>query len=69
MALSLMLEKSIEMMRTTNKGIDEIATELGFVSPNYLIACFYQKMHMTPEEYCKRHTIKSPVRKSKKKKA
>lgn len=69
LALSLMLEKSIEMMRTTNKGIEEIATELGFVSPNYLIACFYQKMHMTPDEYCKRHKIKRPFSKSKKKRA
>jgi AraC-like DNA-binding protein len=66
MALSMMMEKGVEMLRTTDKGIEEIAKELGFVSPNYFVACFYQKMHVTPEEYSKRYTIKYPFGKKKK---
>lgn len=65
MALSMMLEKGIEMLQTTDKGVEEITAELGFVSPNYFVACFYHKMHMTPEEFRKRHTLKSPFRKKK----
>lgn len=67
-ALSIMLEKGIEMLRTTNKGVEEIASELGFVSPNYFVAAFYQKMHITPEEYIQRHKVKSVVKDYKNKK-
>ena len=63
-----MLEKGIEMLRTTNKGVEEIASELGFVSPNYFVAAFYQKMHITPEEYIQRHKVKSVVKDYKNKK-
>ena len=61
MALSMMIEKGVEMLRTTDKSIEEIASELGFVSPNYFIAVFYQKMQKTPSEFRKRHTLKVPV--------
>ena len=67
MALSMMLEKGIEMMRTTNKSVEEIASELGFVSPNFFVATFYQKMHQTPEEYRQSHNLKSKVNKKIKK--
>ena len=68
MALSMMMEKGIELLRTTDKSIEEIASELGFVSPNYFIASFYQKMKKTPDEYRQRHTVKSVVKDYKKKK-
>ncbi len=68
MALSLMIEKGVEMLRKTDKSIEEVANELGFVSPNYFVAAFYQKMKKTPEEYLKRHTVKSVVKNLKKKK-
>ena len=68
MALSLMIEKGVEMLRKTDKSIEEVANELGFVSPNYFVASFYQKMKKTPEEYLKRHTVKSVVKNLKKKK-
>lgn len=68
MALSMMMEKGVEMLRTTNKSVEEVANELGFVSPNYFLAAFYQKMKKTPEEYRKRHTVKSVVKDYKKKK-
>ena len=67
MALSMMLEKGIEMMRTTNKSVEEIASELGFVSPNFFVATFYQKMHQTPEEYRQSHNLKSKINKKIKK--
>ena len=66
MALSIMLEKGIDMLQNTEKGIEEITHELGFVSPNFFVACFYQKMHVTPEEFRKRHKLKSPFRRNKK---
>ena len=66
MALSLMMEKGIELLRTTDKSIEEIASELGFISPNYFVAAFYQKMKKTPAEYRKHHKIKAPVRSNKK---
>ena len=66
MALSLMMEKGVELLRATDKSIEEIASELGFVSPNYFVAAFYQKMKNTPAEYRKRHIIKAPVRSNKK---
>ena len=68
MALSMMMEKGIEMMRTTNKSVEEIASELGFVSPNYFVAAFYQKTQKTPDEYRQRHKVKSVVKDYKKKK-
>ena len=66
MALSMMMEKGIEMMRTTNKSVEEIASELGFVSPNYFVAAFYQKTQKTPDEYRQRHKVKSVVKDYKK---
>ena len=63
MALSLLLDKGIEMMRTTNKDVEEIASELGFVSPNYFVAAFYQRMHKTPEEYRQRKDYKKKKQK------
>ena len=68
MALSMMMEKGVEMLRKTNKSVEEVANELGFVSPNYFVAAFYQKMKKTPEEFRKRHTVKSVVKDYKKKK-
>jgi AraC-like DNA-binding protein len=68
MALSMMMEKGIEMLRTTDKSIEEIASELGFVSPNYFVATFYQMMKKTPDEYRQRHTVKSVVKDYRKKK-
>ena len=56
------------MLRKTNKSVEEVANELGFVSPNYFVAAFYQKMKKTPEEFRKRHTVKSVVKDYKKKK-
>lgn len=68
MALSMMMEQGVELLRTTNKSVEEIASELGFVSPNFFVAVFFQKMKKTPDEYRKHHTVKSVVKDYKKKK-
>ena len=66
MALSLKMEKGVELLRTTDRSVEDIASELGFISPNYFAAAFYQKMKKTPAEYRMRHKIKAPVRSKKK---
>jgi AraC-like DNA-binding protein len=51
LAKSLMLKKAEELLTTTEKDLDQIASECGFVSPNYFIAAFYRKNKVTPEIY------------------
>jgi AraC-like DNA-binding protein len=51
LAKSLMLRKAEELLTTTEKDMEAIASECGFVSPNYFIATFYRKNKMTPEIY------------------
>lgn len=48
---SMRIDQVGEMLRTTDKTIEEVASACGFVSPNYMIAKFYHKFHMTPGEY------------------
>ena len=45
------IDKVAEQLRTTDKSVEEIAVACGFVSPNYMIAKFYHRFKMTPEEY------------------
>ena len=51
LAKTLALKKSEELLNTTEKDVDEISGECGFVSPNYFIATFYREHRMTPEVY------------------
>ena len=48
---SMRIDRVAEMLRTTDKTIEQIAADCGFVSPNYMIAKFYHKFRMTPAEY------------------
>ena len=48
---SMRIDQVAEMLRTTDKTIEQIAADCGFVSPNYMIAKFYHKFRMTPAEY------------------
>ena len=48
---SMRLDQVAEMLRTTDMSIEQVASANGFVSPNYMIAKFYHKFHMTPNEY------------------
>lgn len=47
----LRLQRAAEMFLYTNKQIEEVTDECGFVSPNYLIACFFHQYRKTPEDY------------------
>ena len=48
---SMRIDQVAENLRTTNMTIEEVAVNCGFVSPNYMIAKFYHKFRMTPDEY------------------
>ena len=51
LAKTLMLKKAEELLMTTEKDLDEISTECGFVTPNFFIATFFHEHKMTPEIY------------------
>ena len=59
LAKTLMLKKAEKLLMTTEKDIEEIAGECGFVTPNYFIATFYHEYHSTPEVYRQKN---SPLR-------
>lgn len=48
---TMRIDRAAELLRTTEKSVEDIAQECGFVSPNYFIAKFYHKYKMTPNEY------------------
>lgn len=50
-ALGLRLQRVAEMLRHSEKSVDEIAEELKFASPNFMIASFYHQYRQTPEDY------------------
>lgn len=45
------VDQVAEELKHTEKSLEEIAADCGFVSPNYMISKFYHKFKMTPEEY------------------
>ncbi len=49
------IDQVADLLRNSDKSIEDIAEECGFVSPNYMIAKFYHKFKMTPEEYREHH--------------
>ena len=51
MAKALMLKRAEELLKTTEKDLEQIAAECGFVTPNFFIATFYREHKMTPEIY------------------
>jgi AraC-like DNA-binding protein len=51
LAIKMMLDHAVKLMQTTNKSIEEISNECGFVSPNYFIALFYRVHKITPKEF------------------
>lgn len=51
LAKSMMLKKAEKLLKMTEKDIEQITSECGFVSVNYFIASFYHKFKMTPEIY------------------
>lgn len=51
MMLNLRLDRVAQMLRETDKSIEDISDELGFVSPNYMIASFFHRYRQTPDDY------------------
>lgn len=45
------LQKAADMLRDTDKPLEVISAECGFVSPNYFIANFYHQYKHTPRQY------------------
>ena len=56
LAKTLMLKKAEKLLMTTEKDMEEISSECGFVTPNYFIATFYREYHATPEVYRQRNS-------------
>ena len=51
MMLNLRLIRVETMLKETEKTKEEIAEELGFVSPNYMISRFFHRYRQTPDDY------------------
>ena len=51
LAKTMMLKKAVKMLTMTEKDLEQIARECGFVSTNYFIGIFYHQYRMTPEVY------------------
>lgn len=45
------LQQAVELLRNTDRPIEDIARECGFASPNYFISSFFHQYKMTPKEY------------------
>lgn len=45
------LSKAVELLKTSNHSISEIAYSIGFSSPTYFSKCFKDMFNMTPSEY------------------
>lgn len=51
LTLRIRLHKAAEQLLTTDKKVEDIASDLGFASPNFLIASFYHHYRRTPADY------------------
>jgi transcriptional regulator GlxA family with amidase domain len=51
MARLMRLERAAELLRTTDKTVEEVSDECGFYTPNYFIGNFFHKYKQTPREY------------------
>ena len=48
---SMRLDQVAERLLATDDSVAKIALECGFVSPNYMMAKFYHRFKMTPQEF------------------
>ena len=51
MMLNLRLIRVATMLKETDKSKEDIAEELGFISPNYMISSFFHYYRQTPDDY------------------
>lgn len=45
------VQRAADLLRTTDKTIEEIAVECGFYTPNYFMGNFFHQFKQTPREY------------------
>ena len=50
------LRRAAKLLRTTQKSVEEIATECGFYTPNYFMGNFFHEYKLTPREYREEHS-------------
>jgi AraC-like DNA-binding protein len=51
------LQKACEMLTNTDVSLESIASECGFVTPNFFIANFYHQYKMTPKEFREKNGV------------
>ncbi len=56
-AFVFVLEKAANLLKTTDKSVEEIANECNFYTPNYFMGCFFHRYKMTPHEYRVENTV------------
>lgn len=47
----LRLQEAAQLLLTTDASVDAIASQCGFVTPDYFISSFYHKYRLTPQDY------------------
>jgi len=51
LVLKMRLDKSVQLLKTSDMTLEQIATECGFYTPNYFMGNFFHEYKMTPQEY------------------
>lgn len=51
------LQKAADLLKSTDKSIEDITDECLFYSPNYFIGSFFHQYGLTPREYREEHAI------------
>jgi AraC-like DNA-binding protein len=49
------IQKATELLKKTDKTVEEIATACGFSSVNYFMGRFFHEYKLTPREYRAEH--------------
>jgi transcriptional regulator GlxA family with amidase domain len=47
----LRLQQAANLLKASDKSVEDIADECGFCSPNFFVASFFRQYRLTPQEY------------------